>query len=55
VGEFDRDGNYLAGTVRSADPCFCRWVSGEHLYNERIKAANSPWHILTRSARERST
>lgn len=54
-GEFDRNGSYLAGPLRYADPCFCRWVTGEHLYNERIKALNPQWHIPTRLVRDRST
>jgi len=47
-GEFDRDGLWLAGSIRYADPTFCRWVSGEHLYNARLIAAKSELFSLTR-------
>jgi hypothetical protein len=46
-GEFDRDGNWLDGTIRFADPTFCRWVSGEHIYNARLIAAKSKLFSLT--------
>lgn len=46
-GEFDRDGNWLEGTLRFADPTFCRWVSGEHIYNARLIAAKSELFSLT--------
>ncbi len=28
-GEFDRNGTWLEGPLRHADPIFCRWVTGE--------------------------
>jgi hypothetical protein len=46
-GEFDRDGNWLAGAIRFADPTFCRWVTGEHIYNARLIAAKSELFSLT--------
>ena len=46
-GEFDRNGNWLAGEIRFADPTFCRWVSGEHIYNARLIAAKSELFALT--------
>ena len=43
-GEFDRSGTYIEGTLQSVDPCMCRWVAGEYLYNASIaKNKNSPW------------
>jgi len=47
-GEFDRNGNYIEGGIRYADPCFCRWVTGEHIYNQRITAAKTDVWPLTR-------
>jgi hypothetical protein len=46
-GEFDRNGNWLAGQIRFADPTFCRWVSGEHIYNARLVAAKSELFAVT--------
>jgi hypothetical protein len=47
-GEFDRNGNHLEGDIRYADPTFCRWVTGEHIYNERLLAAKTDVWPLTR-------
>lgn len=38
-GEFTRDGVWLEGPLRHADPIFCRWVTGEHIFNQRIATA----------------
>jgi hypothetical protein len=38
-GEFTRDGVWLEGPLRHADPIFCRWVCSERIYNERIAKA----------------
>ena len=27
TGKFDRDGNWVSGTIRTADPELCRWIS----------------------------
>lgn len=27
TGRFDRDGNWISGDIRTADPELCRWVS----------------------------
>jgi hypothetical protein len=47
-GEFDRDGTWLGGAVRYADPIFCRWVTGEYLYNARLDEADSQLFARTR-------
>lgn len=47
-GEFDRDGNWLAGELRFADPTFCRWVTGEHIYNAQLKATKCETFLPTR-------
>ena len=47
-GEFDRNGNWLAGELRIADPLFCRWVSGEHIYNARLIETKAELFALTR-------
>jgi hypothetical protein len=49
-GEFDRNGNWLDGTLRCADPTFCRWVTGEHIYNAQLIAAKSELFAPTRLA-----
>jgi hypothetical protein len=49
-GEFDRDGNWLAGEIRFADPTFCRWVTGEHIYNAQLKATKCETFVPTRLA-----
>jgi hypothetical protein len=51
-GEFDRNGNHLEGDIRYADPTFCRWVTGEHIYNERLLAAKTDVWPLTRLVTE---
>ncbi len=30
MGYFDRDGAWLRGALRSADPLMCRWMAGHH-------------------------
>ena len=47
-GEFDRNGSWLAGELRYADPTFCRWVSGEHIYNARLIETKAELFSLTR-------
>jgi hypothetical protein len=54
-GEFDRNAYHLGGPLRSADPSFCRWVSGEHIDNARLREANSKIHCLTRLGQEKAT
>jgi hypothetical protein len=49
-GEFDRDGVYIQGTLRSCDTAFCRWVTSELIYNEKLMAANNGLWPLTRLA-----
>jgi len=53
-GEFDRDGNWLAGEVRFADPTFCRWVTGEHIYNAHLAATKCETFLPTRLARQQT-
>ncbi len=38
-GEFDRNGNWLKGPLRHADPIFCRWVTGELIAGECLARA----------------
>jgi hypothetical protein len=49
-GEFDRNGVYFEGPLRTCDPAFCRWVTGELIYNERVIAANNGIWPTTRIA-----
>jgi len=50
-GEFNRDGHWLEGEIRFADPTFCHWVTGEHRYNARLLAAKQKVWPLTRLGR----
>lgn len=38
-GDFTRDGVWLDGPLRHADPIFCRWVTGEQICKEAIAKA----------------
>jgi hypothetical protein len=54
-GEFDRNGQWLGvGELRCADPTFCRWVTGEYLYNERLLASGTELFLTTRLGTERA-
>jgi hypothetical protein len=53
-GEFDRDGNWLEGEIKFADPTFCRWVTGEYIYNARLQAAKSEIFAPTRLAQKQA-
>jgi hypothetical protein len=52
-GEFDRNGNYINGPLRSCDPAFCRWVTSELIYNERLMAADNGLWPTTSLATEK--
>lgn len=34
-GLFDRSGNWIEGEIKSADPCFCRFLASGILMEER--------------------
>ena len=34
-GIFDHDGVWLEGEVKTADPCFCRWIASEWIVTDR--------------------
>jgi hypothetical protein len=53
-GEFNRDGHWLEGTIRFADPTFCRWVTGEYRYNQSLMGAKEKVWPLTRMGRARN-
>jgi hypothetical protein len=53
-GEFNRDGVWLEGQIRFADPTFCRWVSGEHIYNATLANAPSSVWPQTRLGRQKT-
>jgi hypothetical protein len=36
-GRFRRDGSWLEGKLKEADPHFCGWVGGPVVANHRIK------------------
>lgn len=40
-GRFDRDGNWLSGDLRSADPQMCRWMADPRL-PRRHRALSAP-------------
>jgi hypothetical protein len=52
-GEFDRDGIYCDGPLRSCDPAFCRWVTSELIYNEKVMAADNGIWPMTRLVTEK--
>jgi hypothetical protein len=53
-GEFDRNGGWLEGEIRSADPTFCRWVTSEFIYNARLRDAKSETFAPTRLGQQRT-
>jgi len=38
IGHFDREGNWLSGELRVADPELCRWISDPRLPNRHRQA-----------------
>ena len=34
-GVFNRDGVWLEGELKMADPCFCRWIASAWVMSER--------------------
>ena len=41
TGYFDRNGVWLSGEVRQADPHLCVWIGGKELPNRFQQAANA--------------
>lgn len=39
VGTFDKNGNWLGGDVKQADPHLCLWIGGKELPNRFQQAA----------------
>ncbi len=53
-GEFNREGHWIEGPIRYADPCFCHWVTGEFIFNGRLLTTKNKVWPLTRLARSKN-